>query len=293
MEIIIGKTAGFCAGVRNAVSKTEEILNNNTGEKIYCLGELVHNEQVIKRLEGKGLLTIQNIEEAPNNSCVIIRAHGVERRVYDIAHEKKIKLIDLTCPKVLKIHKQAEEYNKESKFVILIGQKEHPEIIGTISFCLPNACIIENIEEIDAVIKKIEKSKYKKISIISQTTFSVQKFQDIVDKIQEKLTKDIELEINNTICNATNLRQRETSQLSEEVDAMIIIGGKKSSNTKKLYDIAKQYTENVIMAQTKKDIDVKCINKFEKVGIMAGASTPRESIDGIVEKIKEKCTIMV
>lgn len=288
MEIIIGQTAGFCAGVKNAVLKTQEILKSNVGKKIYCLGELVHNEQVTISLEDKGLKIIQNIQEVPNSSYVIIRAHGVKKEIYEIANYKEIKLIDLTCPKVLKIHKQARDCNAEGNFIILIGKKDHPEVIGTISFCMPNGFIIEDIDEVYKAIEIIKNSKCKKVSIISQTTFGVQKFENIVNKIKEKLNKDIDLEIHNTICNATNLRQKETNELSQKVDAMIIIGGKNSSNTKKLYDIAKQYKEDVIMAQTKEDIDIKWVSKFKKIGVMAGASTPKESIDGIIEKIKRQ-----
>lgn len=282
MEVILGKTAGFCPGVINAITKTEEILKNED-KKIYCLGELVHNRQVIQHLENMGLETIEKIDEVKNKEKVIIRAHGITKEVYEYAKNNNIKLVDLTCPKVLKIHKQAEALAEKGYFIILIAQKNHPEAIGTISFCGKFRKIIENIEEVPSIIKEINKSKKKKVAIISQTTFSMKKFEEICESLKENLEADVNLEIYNTICNATSLRQKETAQIAEEVEAMIIIGGKNSSNTKKLYEIAKESCPNTFLIETKDELDIKQMNKFNKIGIMAGASTPNASIEEVVE----------
>ena len=286
MEIIIGKTAGFCFGVANAVNKTEKFLNEN--KDICCLGELVHNKQVIQELEDKGLRTINNIKQAKQN--VIIRAHGEPIKTYQEAKELGINILDLTCPKVLKIHNIATEYSNNGYYIVLIGQKEHPETIGTISYCGKNSSIIQNKEEIKDVLNKVYNSDIKKVLVLSQTTYSIEKFNVIVDLIKGELKgKNIELEIKNTICNATKLRQEETEKIAKVVELMIIIGGKNSSNTNKLYDISNKYCDNCILVETDKEIDLEYIKKIEKVGIMAGASTPQKSINSIVEKLQKIC----
>ena len=286
MEIIIGKTAGFCFGVANAVNKTEKFLNEN--KDTYCLGELVHNKQVIEELENKGLTTINNIKQAKQN--VIIRAHGEPIKTYQEAKELDINVLDLTCPKVLKIHNIATEYSNNGYYILLIGQKEHPETIGTISYCGKNSSIIQNKEEIKDVLNKLYNSNVSKVLVLSQTTYSIEKFNAIVDLIKQELeSKNIELEIKNTICNATKLRQEETEKIAKIVDIMIIIGGKNSSNTNKLYDISNKYCDNCLLVETNKEIDLEYVKKFKKVGIMAGASTPQKSIDSIVEMLQKIC----
>lgn len=282
MEIIIGKTAGFCFGVSNAVNKTEELLK--TQKNISCLGELVHNKQVTGDLISKGLTIINNIEEAKQN--VIIRAHGVTKETYDKAKELNLEVLDLTCPKVLKIHNIVEEYSNKGYYIFLIGQKEHPEVIGTISYCGKNAEIIEKKEEIHEKLKKFYDANINKLLILAQTTFSIEKFNDIVTELKEELSNnEIEIKVKKTICDATRLRQEETSKIAKKVDIMIIIGGKNSSNTNKLYQISKQYCKNSILIETKDELDIEHVKKFQKIGIVAGASTSQKSIDSVVEML--------
>lgn len=279
MEIIVGKTAGFCYGVKNAVTKTEEKLKEN--KEISCLGELVHNGEVIKKLKEMGLQVIENIDEA--NEKVIIRAHGIPKEIYDKAKELNIELFDFTCPSVLKIHKLADEYSKKGYFIFLIGNKAHPESIGTISFCKENSYLLESENEIEEAIREFKKSNINKLLIIEQTTFSLEKFEKMVEKIKTAIDIDVHLEVKNTICNATKVRQEETSKISKEVECMIIIGGKNSSNTKKLYDIAKENCDNTFIVQNKQELSTDKVKKFKKIGIMAGASTPNESINGVID----------
>lgn len=287
MEIIIGKTAGFCFGVANAVNKTEEFLNEY--EDTYCLGELVHNKQVIQELENKGLKIIKDIKQAKQN--VIIRAHGEPKETYEEAKKLGVNILDLTCPKVLKIHSIATEYSNEGYYILLIGQKDHPETIGTISYCGKKSDIIETEDDIKKSLDKFYNSNIKKLAIISQTTFSLEKFNHIIISIKEKIDLDnkIELEIKNTICNATKLRQEETEQIASVVDMMIIIGGKHSSNTNKLYQISNKLCKHCVLIETKEELDLNSIKKYNKVGIMAGASTPQKSINSVVEMFQEIC----
>lgn len=278
MKIIVGQNAGFCYGVKRAVDGAKEELKNSS-ENIYCLGEIVHNKEVVKSLEEQGMNVIEDILEA--KGTVIIRAHGVCKEVYKKVKDKGIIIKDYTCPKVIKIHEIAEKYAKEGFFIILTGSKEHPENIGTMSFCGKYYYVIENEEMIDSAIKEFENSRIKKLLLISQTTFSVEKFNRIKEKISNKVSKDIELVIKNTICAATKIRQEETAELAKEVDAMIIIGGKNSSNTKKLFEVAKKYCKNSVCVENEKDLDLERFKNCDVVGIMAGASTPQESIERV------------
>lgn len=282
MEIIVGKTAGFCYGVKRAVEGTEEQLNQN--KKVACLGELVHNKQVIENLEQKGLRIIEDMQEAKER--VIIRAHGVSKQVYESAEKKQIELIDYTCPNVLKIHKIAQEYAKKGYAICLCGSKSHPENIGTISYCGKNYFVIEEIEEVEKVISEIKKKKFQKILLISQTTYSLEKFYQIETYLKENLPKNIQLQINNTICKATEFRQKETQEIAKKVDCMIIIGGRNSSNTKKLYEIAKQNCLHSLCIETVKDLEKDDLFGYSKIGIMAGASTPQNSIKEVEEYLK-------
>lgn len=284
MNIIIGKTAGFCFGVKNAVDNTINELNK--GEKVYCLGELVHNKQVIENLQEKGLIFIEELDEIKeDNSKVIIRAHGIEKNIYNKAKKKGIKLIDNTCPNVLKIHKLAQDYQKEGYFIFLTGTKNHPENIGTISYCGENFYLIEDENNIKEAINYLEKTKIRNVLLISQTTYSTVKFKRIEEILKQEL-KDYNFIIKNTICLATELRQKETEEISKKVDMMIIIGGKNSSNTKKLYEIASLNCNKTVCIETKEDINLEDFKNIKTIGIMAGASTPQKSIDEVIKVIQ-------
>lgn len=278
MEIVLGKTAGFCYGVRNAVMNAEEKLKEH--RNVSCLGELVHNGEVIRKLEKLGMHVVEKIEDA--NEKVIIRAHGIAKDIYNKAKKLNIEIFDFTCPSVLKIHKIAEEYADKGYFIYLIGGKKHPETLGTISFCGDNSYLLENEEDINEAIEKLNQSKIKKLFIIVQTTFSLERFEFMVNDIKNKLNNDVELEVRNTICNATKIRQEETSDIAKNVQCMIIIGGKNSSNTKKLYEIAKENCENTYIIETKNELQLENIKKYDRIGIMAGASTPDESINEVI-----------
>ena len=277
MEIIVGKSSGFCFGVKNAIDGAKKELKNVN--PVYCLGEIIHNEQVIKDLESKGLIIVDNIEEAKNT--VIVRSHGVPKYIYDVAKEKNMKLLDYTCPFVLKIHETALKYSENNYFIFLLGIKSHPETIGSISFCGNNSYLIENFDDISPAIEKFKSSNLDNLLIISQTTFSVSLFENIVDEIKKHLTSNVNLEVKNTICNTTSIRQKEAKEIAKKVDLMIVIGGKNSSNTKKLYEVSKIYCENTILIQTKNDLNYDYLQGFNKIGIIAGASTPQDIIEDV------------
>lgn len=282
MKIIIGETAGFCFGVKNAVTKTIEELDKK--EEVYCLGELVHNKQVTEELISKGAIFINNIEEAKNK--VIIRAHGVPQEVYEIAKKRQIELKDLTCPKVIAIHKLAIKYSSENYFIFLAGQREHPETIGTISFCGKDATIVENVEDVKNAVEEFKKTKKEHAVLLAQTTISLEKFNGISKELK-KYIKNIEIQ--NTICTSTKQRQNETETIAKEVECMLIVGGKHSSNSNKLFEIAKENCNNVFFVETKNELQLEKIKKFKNIGITAGASTPKKSVTDIVDIIKKSC----
>lgn len=284
MNIVIGKTAGFCYGVKRAVESAEKDIANSK-EKIYCLGEIVHNKQVVDELKNKGIEFIEDINEA--DSTTIIRAHGVSKDIYEKAKSKNIELKDYTCPNVLKIHKIAEEYADKGYYILLFGSKKHPENIGTVSFCGDKYLVIENEDDVFNAIEVINNCGIKKIAIISQTTFKLEDFYVFENILRNELMGDIEIQVENTICRATEIRQLETKEISKNADCMIIIGGKNSSNTKKLYEIARENCENTVCVENVDELKNVDIDIHGQVGIMAGASTPQKSIDEVCEYLKE------
>ena len=283
VEIILGKNAGFCYGVERAVNNAKEEISKQ--KEVYCLGEIVHNKNVVDELEKMGIKFIENIEEAKGKT--IIRAHGVSKEAYKKARNMNIELIDLTCPSVLKIHKIADEYSQKGYFIILIGKDNHPEVIGIQSYCGEKYEIISSKEKITSIFEKIKDEK--KIVLISQTTYSSKKFDEIAEIIKNEISKDVNLEIKKTICPSTEIRQKETEEIAKKVDLMIIIGDKKSSNTNKLYDISCNFCDNVIFIGNSNELDLEKIKNVQIIGIMAGASTPKEDIIKVKELLLKRC----
>ena len=273
MEIIVGKYSGFCNGVRNTIDKAEETLINN--KNVYCLGQIVHNERVIKDLEDKGLVIVDNLDRVLDNSKIIIRAHGERKEIYDEIENRRLDLVDLTCGKVKAIRIKVSR-EKDNHFIVIIGKKNHPETLGIKSFASDNSIIIENIDDIDELCNK----EFDSLYIVSQTTFNEDKFDFLVNDIKKRIDKEIV--VDKTICNATSDRQEETRDLSKDVDMMIIVGGKNSSNTKELEVISKENCNNTYLIQDCHDLESVSFNNINKIGIMAGASTPYVVVEEII-----------
>ena len=286
MEIVVGKKAGFCGGVKRAVEEAEKVTNQNAEEVIYCLGNLVHNPVMMEKLSKNGLQVVNNLEEIKEKQAsVIIRAHGVATNIYEEAEKKGLHVIDLTCPKVIQIHDIAKEYAAKGFYIFLTGEKTHAEVIGTASFCGDCYSIIETKQQIPEAIQSFKQSQKEKLLIISQTTFHLEKFEEMINIIKQELENTTELVIKNTICDATRLRQEETEKLASQVDYMIIIGGRNSSNTNKLYEISCQNCKNVVFIEEAKELSkekIEEMKKYDKIGVMAGASTPQSSIDEVL-----------
>lgn len=286
MEIIVGKSSGFCYGVKRAVESAEKDASK-VKENIYCLGEIVHNSDVVNSLSQKGIIFVENIDEIPKDSTVIIRAHGVTKSVYEKAKEKNIEIRDYTCPNVLKIHKIAQEYADKGYFIVLLGSRKHPENIGTVSYCGEHYFVVQDESQIYLAVDEINRCNFNKVLVIAQTTFGIEDFAVFTEILSNELYRTVELVIENTICQTTEIRQKETEELSKNVDCMIIIGGKNSSNTRRLYEIASKNCKKAVCIENVNDLkNVSQYENFDKIGIMAGASTPRKSIDEVMEWLK-------
>lgn len=281
MEIIVGELSGFCFGVNNAVTKAEEIIRSE--KNVYCIGEIVHNKQVVKKLENLGMKTVESIEDVPDGEKVIFRSHGMPKVAYEIAESKNLKVYDLTCPSVKLLHDKVQKMKKNS-FIILVGKKGHAENIGTIGFAGENSFILEDEDDILDCYKKYEKSEYRNVYVLFQTTFNTKKAEELAKEIKYEFY-ETDVIIDNTICRATEARQQEVKEIAQNVNKMVIVGGKNSSNTLKLVQISKEFCSNVYHVETKEELNREMFSVNDKVGIMAGASTPKKSIEEVKDYI--------
>ena len=280
MKVIKAKTAGFCFGVKRAVDTVYEQVDTCNGP-IYTYGPIIHNEEVVKDLESKGVVVLRTEEDLDNifEGTVIIRSHGVKKRIYDKLETKGIRVVDATCPFVKKIHNIVQKESAAGKYILIIGNPDHPEVIGIRGWAGEHAEVIQNADDIE----KIDFSKKEKICVVSQTTFNYNKFKDLVEIIKKKSYDIIVL---NTICNATKERQTEAESIAESVDAMIVIGDKHSSNTQKLFEICRKACNNTYYIQTLGDLDLNQLGSVETVGITAGASTPNNIIEEVQNNVR-------
>ncbi len=280
-KIVVAKTAGFCFGVKRAVNTVYEQIESGDNS-IYTYGPIIHNEEVVKDLASKGVKVLESEEDIQSldEGTVVIRSHGVEKRIYDIVEEKKLKLVDATCPFVKKIHNIVYEKGNEGYEIVIIGNETHPEVEGIMGWCVGPVTVINSEEE----AKNYRPMEGKKVCLVSQTTYNYNKFHKLVEIIG-KIAYNVS--IVNTICSATNERQVEARQIASEVDSMIVIGGRSSSNTQKLYEICSEECRNTYYIQTAEDLkNVSLVTG--SVGITAGASTPKNIIEEVQANVRFK-----
>ena len=282
MNVKVAEHAGFCFGVRRAVDKVYELIESQE-KPIYTLGPIIHNESVVGDLEAKGVKVIENIEQlhSVRDGVVVIRSHGVGRAVYELMESLGLSYVDVTCPNVLKIHKIVERESKAGKNIVIIGNAKHPEVEGICGWSVSKPVVIETVEEAE----EYQAMNGNPVCIVSQTTFNYNKFKDLVEILEKKRYDNNVL---NTICNATEDRQRETKQIAKEVDTMLVIGGKHSSNTQKLYEISKCECGNTYYIQSPVDLDSEMFQFSSCVGITAGASTPNKIIEEVQKHVRIK-----
>ena len=281
MEIIRASVLGFCFGVRRAVDLAEKALCENEGKKVYSLGPLIHNESALTELNKKGLEIIEedDVESIPSDSVVILRAHGVAPVIINILEQKKCKIIDATCPRVKASQKMVEKYTYDDDFVIISGDKNHGEMKGIAGYAGSSFAQIQDVEEAEQLDFSLFEGK--NVILMSQTTYSVNEFAKIEQSLRSKIKN---LAVMNTICPATNERQTALLELCKKVDGVLVIGGKNSANTKRLYQTAQKYCQKAAHIQNAEEIPEEFFT-LEKVGITAGASTPDEIIDRVEESL--------
>ena len=282
MEVKVAKTAGFCFGVKRAVEKAYEVAEQRQGE-VYTYGPIIHNEEVVADLANKGVQVLETENELRKleKGTVIIRSHGVPKYIYELLKEKHLDYVDVTCPFVLKIHRIVEEESKKGRHIVIVGNAEHPEVAGIKGWCRGDCTVLKTKEEARNFLEK----GYEKVCVVSQTTFNYNNFQEIVEILSEKRYDRLVI---NTICNATQDRQSEAEEIAKKVDTMIVVGGKHSSNTQKLYEICKSECENTYYIQTLADLDSDSFRSVQCVGITAGASTPNKIIEEVSKHVRIK-----
>ena len=279
MEVILAKSAGFCFGVKRAVETVYE--QTGTENQIYTYGPIIHNEKVVKDLESKGVTVLEGEEDLRklDKGTVVIRSHGVPREICEMIEKKELTCVDATCPFVKRIHRIVEKESGEGRRIIIIGNPGHPEVEGIMGWSHTPAAVIESAEEAE----KFTCLPGEKLCLVSQTTFNYNKFKELVEIFQKK---GYNITIVNTICNATEERQTEAREIADKVDAMIVIGGKHSSNTRKLYEICRERCKSTYLIQTLDDLHLELPETAALVGITAGASTPNNIIEEVQNYVR-------
>lgn len=280
--IILAKTAGFCFGVKRAVDTVYTQAKEHP-EGICTYGPIIHNEEVVEDLRKKGVRVLEEeskLDQATPGT-IVIRSHGVSQREYEHMQTSGWNCIDATCPFVKKIHSIVSEESQKGSFILIIGNAKHPEVQGIRGWVKSASAVIETEEE--ALNFHLE--GFQNVCIVSQTTFNNNKFKYIVEILSKK---GYNTRCVNTICNATEERQREAQLIAEQVDAMIVIGGKHSSNTQKLYEICKKACENTYYIQTLGDLDIRSMQEYNSIGITAGASTPKNIIEEVQKNVRKQ-----
>ena len=288
-QVVVAKSAGFCFGVERAVDQVYQQIDALKAGKakgpIYTFGPIIHNEEVVKDLEEKGVMVLEDeaaLRFLPKGQgTVIIRSHGVSRHIYDILEGRGVEIVDATCPFVKKIHRIVSEHSGAGDAVVIIGSPEHPEVEGIRGWGNEYTTVVKDGAGVDNYVLP----QGKKLCIVSQTTFNYNKFKELVEKF---LKKGYDSSVLNTICNATQERQVEAAKIASQVDAMIVIGGRHSSNTQKLYEICLKECKNTSYIQTLGDLDPDSVSSVRSVGITAGASTPKKIIEEVHTRMAEQ-----
>ena len=283
MRLVVAKSAGFCFGVQRAVEQVYgEIRKTNAA--VYTYGPVIHNEEVVRDLENKGVKVIQDLSELPDlpKGKIIIRSHGISKAEYDKIKACGFEIIDATCPFVKKIHNLVSSYSEKGYTIVIAGNANHPEVQGILGWVDgQKAYTVSDTNDLE----KLPIKQGGKVCFVAQTTFNYNKFQELVEIIGKK---GYDISVLDTICNATEERQAEARRIAGQSDVMIVIGDKHSSNTQKLYEISKKECANTYYIQTSKDMDYRLINSINNVGITAGASTPNYIIEEVSKNVRNE-----
>ena len=282
MKITLAKTAGFCFGVNRAVNTVYDLLKE--GKKVCTLGPIIHNPQLVSELESKGVRIVNSPEEVNKGETLVIRSHGVDKQTLITAEKLGIDVVDATCTFVSKIHRIVEEESKNGAVTIIAGDAEHQEVRGIVGHSLGEVFVVANEEELQQLFKKHTDLAQKTVIMVSQTTFKLKTWQEL-QKILKKVCTNAK--IFDTICNATSMRQQEAFELSNRSDAVIVIGGRHSSNTAKLFSVCKANCDKTYLIETSKELPMECLVGCEEIGVVAGASTPAGIIKEAIKTMSE------
>ncbi|MGB9779382.1 4-hydroxy-3-methylbut-2-enyl diphosphate reductase [Caldanaerobacter sp.] len=279
MKILIAEHAGFCFGVKRAIEIAYEELGKGKKTKLYTLGEIIHNPQVVKDLAKRGVEVLEekDLYKLSKGDRLIIRSHGISKKLYNFLEQKGVEVIDVTCPFVKKVQNIVEEYYKKGYDIVIVGDKNHPEVIGVNGWCDDKAYIVNSVEEAENL------PFFERLCAVSQTTLIEKHWEEILQVLRRKAKEFVYF---NTICDATQKRQEAADALSKKVDVMFVIGGKHSSNTQKLRKICEKNCKNTYHIESADEIMEEMIKEHEVIGITAGASTPDYVIDEVINKIK-------
>ncbi|MEG1432061.1 bifunctional 4-hydroxy-3-methylbut-2-enyl diphosphate reductase/30S ribosomal protein S1 [Eubacterium sp.] len=277
MKIIIAEKAGYCFGIQNAMAMVENTLKTYPGQPIYCLGDISHNRQEMDRLIALGVKKVDTLD-AVEDGIVIIRSHGVGRTVITAAEEKALTIVNATCPFVRAMQNKVRDYYEKGYQIVIVGNAEHPEVVGAMGWCDDSGIVLSSGDEVDAL------PHFEKICVVAQTTIIETKFQRITAALKNKADECV---IFNTICSATAERQAAAAKTAEGVEYMIVVGGYHSSNTQKLLEVCKAHCKNTCHIETAGELDPDEIKKYQTIGITAGASTPDWIVKEVTESMEE------
>lgn len=281
MKLTIAKSAGYCFGVKRAVNMVYQEAEE-AKVPVYTYGPIIHNEEVVRDLKQRGVHVVRELKELENlpKGKIIIRSHGISRREHEAMKACGFEVLDATCPFVLKIHRLVEKYSKEGYRIVIAGNEHHPEVEGILGWVEGQPAYTVTSQE---DIEKLPLKEGEKVCLVAQTTFNYNKFQDLVEIFRKK---GYDVIVVNTICNATEVRQKEAREIAQRVDIMIVIGGTHSSNTRKLYEICQKECERTYFIQTLDDLHLEIPKSAKLVGITAGASTPNNIIEEVQNYVR-------
>jgi len=277
MEIVLAESLGFCMGVKRAVDMAYRALEKNPGEPVVTLGPLIHNTQEIERLQRDGI-RVSDHSDLPTSGTVIIRAHGVAPQAYDELKSRGLRIMDGTCPYVHYSQRKAMELHRDGYTVVIVGDKDHPEIRGILGYIQDEGYAVKTVEEARQL------PALQRIGVIAQTTISPRKYQQVIEALRERAP---EVKVCETICDATEENQKAVRSLSREVDLLLVIGGRHSANSNKLVEAAREHCPASFLIETSSEIDPALLRGVRRVGVSAGASTPDWMIQQVVERLRQ------
>jgi 4-hydroxy-3-methylbut-2-enyl diphosphate reductase len=280
MRVILAQPRGFCAGVERAIEIVEKALELY-GPPVYVRHEIVHNKRVVETLKAKGARFVEELDEIPDGAITVFSAHGVSQKVEDSAKLRDLPVLDATCPLVAKVHKEGQRYAEKGYDVILIGHEGHPEVEGTMGRIPGKVHLVEDVED----VTRLPIADSAKVAYVTQTTLSVDDTREVIEALKKRFPRIIGPDVKD-ICYATQNRQAAVRELAKQVDLLLVVGARNSSNSNRLREIGQESGVPTYLLEDVSALDAKWLDGVETVGITAGASTPEELVRELIEKLR-------